>query len=70
MLFTVSFSLSFILCPVDTYSLILYVAILQQKKLLDLPKLLDVCAIYSHENEDLTRVLVGIFIFILFSFYI
>ncbi|CAN4122569.1 unnamed protein product [Withania somnifera] len=33
-------------------------ALLQEKKLLDLPKLLDICAIYDHENEDLTRVLV------------
>lgn len=39
-------------------SLILYVVLLQGKKLLDLPKLLDICAIYSHENEDLTRILV------------
>lgn len=31
---------------------------LQEKKLLDLPKLLDLCAIYGHENEDLTRLLV------------
>ncbi|KAH9755780.1 CUE domain-containing protein [Citrus sinensis] len=29
-----------------------------EKKLLDLPKLLDLCAIYGHENEDLTRLLV------------
>ncbi|WMV27328.1 hypothetical protein MTR67_020713 [Solanum verrucosum] len=33
-------------------------ALLQEKKLLDLPKLLDICAIYGHENEDLTRILV------------
>ncbi|KAH7567520.1 hypothetical protein JRO89_XS07G0086200 [Xanthoceras sorbifolium] len=39
--------------------LILHVVILQEKKLLDLPKLLDICAIYGHENEDLTRLLVG-----------
>ncbi|XP_054796786.1 uncharacterized protein LOC129302136 [Prosopis cineraria] len=32
--------------------------LLQEKKLLDLPKLLDICAIYSHENEELTRLLV------------
>lgn len=32
---------------------------LQEKKLLDLPKLLDLCAIYGHENEDLTSLLVG-----------
>ncbi|CAL5418059.1 unnamed protein product [Camellia sinensis] len=30
----------------------------QEKKLLDMPKLLDICAIYGHENEDLTRSLV------------
>ncbi|KAG9157338.1 hypothetical protein Leryth_004983 [Lithospermum erythrorhizon] len=30
-------------------------AILQEKKLLDLPKLLDVCAIYARDNEDPTR---------------
>lgn len=33
-------------------------ALLQEKKLLDLPKLLDICAIYAQENEDLTRLLV------------
>ncbi|KAM1807367.1 hypothetical protein ACFX11_030395 [Malus domestica] len=33
--------------------------LLQEMKLLDLPKLLDIYAIYGHENEDLTRVLVG-----------
>ncbi|GAA0164913.1 hypothetical protein LIER_20443 [Lithospermum erythrorhizon] len=33
-------------------------AILQEKKLLDLPKLLDVCAIYARDNEDPTRLLV------------
>ncbi|GAB2293842.1 hypothetical protein Dimus_028053 [Dionaea muscipula] len=32
--------------------------LLQEKRLLDLPKLLDTCAIYGHENEDLTRSLV------------
>ncbi|KAK4748356.1 hypothetical protein SAY87_014942 [Trapa incisa] len=36
-----------------------HIAILQEKKLLDLPKLLDICAIYGHENEDLTRLLVS-----------
>ncbi|KAK1356978.1 hypothetical protein POM88_050234 [Heracleum sosnowskyi] len=49
----------------DTFSLISggfcllisYVVLLQEKKLLDLPKLLDICAIYGHENEDLTRIL-------------
>ncbi|MFS7938896.1 putative ubiquitin system component CUE, UBA-like superfamily [Helianthus anomalus] len=29
-----------------------------EKKLLDLPKLLDICAIYGHENEELTRLIV------------
>uniref|UniRef100_A0A803N1F7 CUE domain-containing protein n=1 Tax=Chenopodium quinoa TaxID=63459 RepID=A0A803N1F7_CHEQI len=32
--------------------------LLQEKKLLNLPKLLDICAVYGHENEDLTRSLV------------
>lgn len=35
-----------------------HTALLQEKKLLDMPKLLDICAIYGHENEDLTRSLV------------
>lgn len=35
-----------------------HAVILQEKKLLDLPKLLDICAIYGHENEELTRLLV------------
>lgn len=42
-------------------SLMLHVVFLQEKKLLDLPKLLDLCAIYGHENDDLTRLLVSIF---------
>ncbi|KAL3514382.1 hypothetical protein ACH5RR_027099 [Cinchona calisaya] len=33
-------------------------SLLQEKKLLDLPKLLDICALYGHENEDMTRLLV------------
>ena len=41
-------------------SLILPVVLLQEKKLLELPKLLDICAIYYHENEELTRSLVRI----------
>lgn len=41
-------------------SLILSVVLLQEKKLLELPKLLDICAIYHHENEELTRSLVRI----------
>lgn len=39
-------------------SLTVLVALMQEKKLLNLPKLLDICAIYGHENEDLTRILV------------
>ncbi|CAH1454352.1 unnamed protein product [Lactuca virosa] len=35
-----------------------HAVILQEKKLLDLPKLLDICAIYGHENEDLTKLIV------------
>ncbi|KAL3840483.1 hypothetical protein ACJIZ3_025074 [Penstemon smallii] len=42
----------------DTLSSKDHAALLQDKKLLDLPKLLDICAIYGHENEDLTRILV------------
>ncbi|KAE8656123.1 Nucleic acid binding, putative isoform 1 [Hibiscus syriacus] len=36
-----------------------HAVILQEKKLLDLPKLLDICAIYGHENGDLTKLLVA-----------
>lgn len=46
----------FIFCP-----LIPQIVLLQEKKLLDLPKLLDICAIYGHENEDLTKLLVRVF---------
>ncbi|PSS19709.1 Activating signal cointegrator 1 complex subunit like [Actinidia chinensis var. chinensis] len=35
-----------------------HAVLLQEKKLFDMPKLLDICAIYGHENEDLTRSLV------------
>lgn len=35
-----------------------HAVILQEKKLLDLPKLLDICAIYGHENEELTQIIV------------
>lgn len=35
------------------------VVILQEKKLLDLPKLLDICALYGHENEELAKLLVS-----------
>ncbi|XP_043710740.1 activating signal cointegrator 1 complex subunit 2-like isoform X2 [Telopea speciosissima] len=31
---------------------------MKEKKLLDLPKLLDICAIYGHDNEELTKLLV------------
>ncbi|KAK8937683.1 hypothetical protein KSP40_PGU009989 [Platanthera guangdongensis] len=36
-----------------------HTALLQEKKLLDLPKLLDICAIYGHENGELTKLLVA-----------
>ncbi|KAF3791108.1 Activating signal cointegrator 1 complex subunit 2 [Nymphaea thermarum] len=36
-----------------------HTALLQESKLLDLPKLLDICAIYYHDNEELTRSLVS-----------
>ncbi|XP_039027130.1 activating signal cointegrator 1 complex subunit 2 homolog [Hibiscus syriacus] len=36
-----------------------HAVILQEKKLLELPKLLDLCAIYGHENDDLTKLLVA-----------
>ncbi|KAL8492115.1 hypothetical protein ACS0TY_023659 [Phlomoides rotata] len=42
----------------DTLSAKDHEALLQDKKMLDLPRLLDICAIYGHENEDLTRILV------------
>lgn len=35
-----------------------HAVLLQETNLLDMPKLLDICAIYGHENEDLTRSLV------------
>ncbi|WCJ35544.1 Ubiquitin system component Cue protein [Euphorbia peplus] len=44
--------------PSDTLSSRDHTVLLQEKKLLDLPKLLDICAIYGHENEELTRFLV------------
>ncbi|XP_027354425.1 activating signal cointegrator 1 complex subunit 2 isoform X2 [Abrus precatorius] len=43
----------------STCSVTLWIFLLQEKKLLELPKLLDICAIYYHENEELTRSLVG-----------
>ncbi|KAJ9186825.1 hypothetical protein P3X46_002355 [Hevea brasiliensis] len=42
----------------DTLSSRDHAVLLQEKKLLDLPKLLDICAIYGHENEELIQVLV------------
>jgi hypothetical protein len=42
-----------------SYSPVLFVVLLQDKKLLDLPKLLDICAIYGHENAELTKSLVS-----------
>lgn len=48
--------------PIDICLLILRVVFLQEKKLLDLPKLLDICAIYGHENEDLTSLLVSFYV--------
>lgn len=44
--------------PADTLSSKDHEVLLQEKKLLDLPKLFDICAIYSHENAELTRLLV------------
>ncbi|KAG5018420.1 hypothetical protein JHK87_014275 [Glycine soja] len=44
--------------PADALSLRDHEVLLQEKKLLELPKLLDICAIYYHENEELTRSLV------------
>ncbi|TKY74987.1 Activating signal cointegrator 1 complex subunit 2 [Spatholobus suberectus] len=44
--------------PADALSLRDHGVLLQEKKLLELPKLLDICAIYYHENEELTRSLV------------
>ncbi|OVA10958.1 Ubiquitin system component Cue [Macleaya cordata] len=43
---------------IDSLSAKEHGALLQEKNLLNLPKLLDVCAIYGHENEELTRLLV------------
>ncbi|KAJ7958250.1 Activating signal cointegrator 1 complex subunit 2 [Quillaja saponaria] len=43
----------------DSLSLKDHEVLLQEKRLLDLPKLLDICAIYGHENEELTRMLVS-----------
>jgi hypothetical protein len=35
-----------------------HAAILQEKKLLDIPKLMDISALYGHDNPDLTQRLV------------
>ncbi|KAG0485458.1 hypothetical protein HPP92_009537 [Vanilla planifolia] len=42
----------------DSLSVKDHTALLQEKRLLDLPKLLDICAIYGHENAELTKLLV------------
>ncbi|PKA58169.1 hypothetical protein AXF42_Ash012892 [Apostasia shenzhenica] len=42
----------------DCLSIKDHTALLQEKKLLNLPKLLDICAIYGHENGELTKSLV------------
>jgi hypothetical protein len=39
--------------------MILLTALLKEKKCLDLPKLLDTCAVYVHDNPDLTHHLVN-----------
>ncbi|VAH87920.1 unnamed protein product [Triticum turgidum subsp. durum] len=44
--------------PGESLSAKEHTALLQQKKLLDLPKLLDICAIYGHDNGELTSSLV------------
>ncbi|XP_042383078.1 activating signal cointegrator 1 complex subunit 2-like [Zingiber officinale] len=44
--------------PNDCLSMKEHTALLQEKNLLDLPKLLEICAIYGHENEELTKSLV------------
>ncbi|CAL9116938.1 unnamed protein product [Musa acuminata var. zebrina] len=45
-------------CRNDCLSMKDHTALLQEKNLLDLPKLLDICAIYGHDNEELTKSLV------------
>ncbi|EMS60162.1 Activating signal cointegrator 1 complex subunit 2 [Triticum urartu] len=44
--------------PGESLSAKEHTALLQEKKLLDLPKLLDICAIYGHDNGELTSSLV------------
>ncbi|VAI08618.1 unnamed protein product [Triticum turgidum subsp. durum] len=44
--------------PGESLSTKEHTALLQEKKLLDLPKLLDICAIYGHDNGELTSSLV------------
>ena len=43
-----------------SFSFILSIALLQEKKWLDLPKLMDICAVYGHDNALLTKTLVNI----------
>ncbi|XP_068654586.1 uncharacterized protein [Aristolochia californica] len=45
--------------PGESLSAKEHTALLQGKKLLDLPKLLDICAIYGHDNQELTKLLVN-----------
>lgn len=45
--------------PSESLSAKEHAAILKEKKLLDIPKLMDICAIYGHDNPDLTKRLVG-----------
>ncbi|KAM3230317.1 hypothetical protein ACQJBY_060860 [Aegilops geniculata] len=44
--------------PGESLSTKEHTALLQEKRLLDLPKLLDICAIYGHDNGELTSSLV------------
>ncbi|PNT77956.1 hypothetical protein BRADI_1g70890v3 [Brachypodium distachyon] len=39
--------------PIESLSMKEHAALLQEKRLLDLPKLLDICAIYGHDNGKL-----------------
>lgn len=43
-------------------------ALLKDWKLLDLPKLLDICAVYDHDNHELTSQLVTLTLFLGGSF--
>ncbi|KAE8788428.1 Activating signal cointegrator 1 complex subunit 2 [Hordeum vulgare] len=44
--------------PGESLSTKEHTALVQEKRLLDLPKLLDICAIYGHDNGELTSSLV------------